>query len=181
MTEHVEDESNEIPVRRIRNFATLRGIVIGAAVVVLALGVVLAGRLAARPQATSLLPPSIIAQIKSFTPYFYTDAVPAGYSMKTTQISFERDVLIVPLNSPNGPPLVLSEQAMPGNLTPEAVQQNGSPVSTSVGKATINDIEGRLVGTLIPTDKRTLILISGAEKADKNALTSLLQQLKPVR
>jgi hypothetical protein len=172
--------TDEPKVRRL-NTARRRRAVLSAAVVVLVLGISLASYLAIRPRTAPLLPVNIIAQVSGFTPYFYSGTIPAGFTAKTADISYEQGILLIPLVHPSGTNLVITEQSLPADVTPESIQQNGTPVKTHIGNATINDIEGRLVGTLIPSDKRTLILITATDKSNKPALTSLLQQLTPIR
>jgi hypothetical protein len=131
-------------------------------------------------QSPSLLPASILQQITGFTPYFYTDQIPAGYAFDSSKIVFDGRVLLVPLTKPNEPGVVLSEQAFPSKLTDQDLQQNGEPVRFTAGTASINTIEGRLVGTLIPNDRKTLVLISSQSDQIKDDLTTLLQQLQPL-
>jgi hypothetical protein len=45
-------------------------------------------------QSPSLLPASILQQITGFTPYFYTDQIPAGYAFDSSKIVFDGRVLL---------------------------------------------------------------------------------------
>lgn len=127
----------------------------------------------------SLLPERIATQATTFDPYFYRNKIPAGYTFDDSRISFDQGVLIVPLAKPGSPAITLTEQAAPANVTAENLQQNGARVSGTAAPATINDIEGRLLGTMIVSTQqgRTLVLLNAPGNADKADLTALLQGL----
>ena len=131
------------------------------------------------PNKSSLLPRNITQQITSFTPYFYEQQVPSGYIMDQSKVVYKDQILMVPLQKANAATIVLTEQPMPPKLPDEHIQQNGEDVSVDTGKATINDIEGRLVGTLITRDRQTLILLSSVGEAGKDDIKTLLQKLVP--
>lgn len=131
--------------------------------------------------ATSLLPALIAQKTTTFTPYFYFDKIPAGYSLDTIHISFDDDVLIMPLKKAGSPPIILTEQAIADNLSQEEVQKNGEAISGTASPATINKVEGRLVGTMFASDHKTLILLTTATNTNEDDLMALLRELKPLR
>ncbi|HKU18301.1 MAG TPA: hypothetical protein VJP80_03420 [Candidatus Saccharimonadales bacterium] len=143
--------------------------------IVLAAGAGTAWRLSQR--APGLLPSTITAQIRTFTPYFFVGQVPAGYAVNSANITFDQGVLFIPLTKSGAPAITISEQLVPKSVSSDTMQQNGQSVPTSIGNATINSVEGRLVGTFI-VDK-TLILLSSPSDSNMNELTVLLQGLRP--
>ncbi len=138
-------------------------------------------RLHIHPQ--SLLPAEVAGRVSGFPLYFYSRRIPGGYGLDAGRVSSNEGVLIMPLTKLGGPAITLTEQAMPAKLSDDELQQNGDKVSGTAGPATINDIEGRLVGTMLATQagQRVLILINAPGSADKADLTALLQGLRPVR
>jgi hypothetical protein len=133
-------------------------------------------------RAVPLLPPAIVSQIHDFTPYFYFHHVSGGYTIDKAHISFESNILMVPLTGPNSSTtVVLTEQSMPPKLSAQDIQFNGTGVDGTIYPATINEIEGRLVGTMIDAKHRTLILISAPEGVGREDISLLLQGLKPLR
>lgn len=149
---------------------------VGAGLVVVGVG--LGWYFLARPVA--LLPASITNRIYGFSLYFYEHNIPGGYNVDASQVIYSGQVLMVPLTKPNAPTIVLTEQPLP-NIPDDNIQQNGEGVTVSTGKATINNIEGRLVGTLIPSDRHTLILLNAPGEANKDDLKVLLQELRPLK
>src|SRR5262249_3459271 len=134
-------------------------------------------------QPSSLLPADLVAQVNNFTPYFYPKKIPAGYSLDKTKASFSGGVLIMPLTKTGSPTIVINEQQIPLTLSDEQVQQNSEKVAGTLGTASINSIEGRLVGTMVvsASNHRTLILLNASGDADKADLTALLQGLRSMK
>jgi len=154
----------------------MRWMLIMGALVALSAAGVLTWRLT-RP-ASSLLPASITKQVTSFTPYFYFNSIPADYTLDITHASVRDDVMFVPLTRAGSSQVVLTEQLLPSTLHRDDVQQNGNPVDNTLGTATVNNIEGRQLGTMIVG--KTLILLSGSTDTSKEDLIKLLQGLKPL-
>ncbi len=127
-----------------------------------------------------LLPPEITQKITGFTPYFYERRVPGGYTVDQSRVLYDGQVLMIPLTKAGVPSIILTEQQLPQNLPDENVQQNGESVTVTTGKATINNVEGRLVGTLLARQHRTLILLSSPNDTNKDDLKMLLQKLRPI-
>ena len=133
----------------------------------------------AHRQPATLLPAAMVQQVHDFTPYFYTGQIPAGYTLDTSKASLDQGVLIMPLTNAGKPSVVLTEESMPSSVSQQDLQQNGSKIAGTIAPATINDIEGRLLGTMIVANKRgrTLILLNAPGNTDKADLTVLLQGL----
>lgn len=125
-----------------------------------------------------LLPDSVTAQIKDFDVYFYSGSIPAGYSLNKSLVKFEGGVLMARLDKQGGPSVTLTEQMLPAKLTDQEIQQNGTTIHDTAGPATINDVEGRLVGTLISPNRKTLVLLNSPGDTSKTDLTLLLQGLR---
>jgi hypothetical protein len=145
---------------------------VGCAVIVF-VGVILWQVMAPKP----LLPNSILSQLHNFSPYFYFDRVPAGYTVDIAHANANGGLLFVPLTKQGSPTIVLTEQQMPTKLTNQDIQQGGKKVESVEGSATVNSIEGRQVGTLI-TSRKTLILLNGPEDTSMDDLAELLRGLK---
>jgi hypothetical protein len=129
------------------------------------------------------LPTSVLKSITGFTPYFYAREIPAGYSVDTAHIVSSADLLIVTLISPGAPSIVLTEQPTDTSLTTEKLQGEGERVDVGnvADFATVNKVEGRLVGVVITRDPKTLVILNTSSADAKDALVSLLRSLKPVR
>jgi hypothetical protein len=127
---------------------------------------------------TSLLPPEVAHKLSGYHLYFYTDKIPAGYTMDPASITAEHNILIVPFTRDDGSRIVLTEQAMPAGMSGEDVQQNGTAVRDTVGKSSINEVEGRMVGTMLSPDRKTLVLFNAPGNTNKDDLTALLQALR---
>lgn len=132
-------------------------------------------------QPQSLLPTDIAQKIHGFTPYFYKN-VPAGYTVDLKSIVYDNGVLMVPLTKGGGSPIILTEQAVSAKLSAQDLQQNGESVAGTVATATINNVEGRFVGTMLVQNNHTLILMSASSNNDavKDDLTSLLRGLQTI-
>lgn len=160
---------------RRRNLLTIAGVflLIGGGVI---LGVYLRAN-----QNRSLLPARVVQQARDFTPYFYLNSIPAGYALDTTHISTDAGILIVPLTSQGRPTIVLTEQRLPDNAAHLGIQDNGQKVTGTNAPATINDVEGRLVGTMVVDSQKTLIFLNAPGNADKGDITALLRGLQPIQ
>jgi len=133
-------------------------------------------------KSTSLLPNSVVSKINGFVPYFYKKDIPNGYSLDEEAISLDHDVLMIPLiTKPDSPTVVLTEQLLPSGLSQQDIQQNGEAVSGTVVPATINTVEGRLVGTMVAKTDHTLILLNAPATVDKNDIVALIQGLQRLR
>ena len=137
----------------------------------------------AHRQPETLLPAALLQQAHGFTPYFYAGQIPAEYTLDTSKATIDQGVLIMPLTSAGKPSIVLTEQSAPSSVSQQDLQQNGDKVDGTIAPATINDIEGRLLGTMIVADKQghTLILLNALGNANKADLTDLLQGLRPTK
>jgi hypothetical protein len=133
-----------------------------------------------RGQPNGLLPAGLTKHITSFTPYFFKSNIPAGYAVDTGHTQYSEGTLFITLTKAGQPSLVLTEQPMPSNLTDQDIQQNSSSIKNTSDPATINDIEGRLVGTMVARARNTLILLNAPGNASKDDLTVLLQGLEPL-
>ncbi|HSW66648.1 MAG TPA: hypothetical protein VLI54_05925 [Bacillota bacterium] len=132
-------------------------------------------------QPKSLFPGALARQSNHFVPYFYFDKVPAGYTLDVSKSSANDTALLMTLTKAGEPPLVLSEQQLPDRLSREEIFQNGEKVDVANGRATINSVEGRLVGAYTPSEHDLLILLNAPGQASKDDMKLLLQALKPVR
>lgn len=131
---------------------------------------------------SSLLPKDISSQSQNFEVYFYAHSIPAGYSVDQKHATYNQGVIFVPLIKGKDT-ITLSEQAMPSELSPKALQQNGEVVDRVIGEATINKVEGRLVGTFISPDGKTLALLTTDDDSDssKSILELLLRDLQHIK
>lgn len=166
-------------VRLVKN-ATRRWVVIGVTLCTAAAGGVALWQL---NKQQSLLPDSVVKKIGAFTPYFYNQRIPAGYSLDREHTVYDHNVLIVTLTQASDPSVVITEQPLPSDL-PEDIAFKGDKtekVETTNGKAVMNDVEGRLVGTMITNDRTTLIIINTTHKTYKNDMVALLQGLVALR
>src|SRR6476469_8965359 len=129
----------------------------------------------------TVLPPTITHQVTGFTPQFYSDTVHSGYEYSPGGVVYARGILTVTLTKKDAPAITMTQQHVPADLSDDAIQQNAEAVATSIGKAAINTIEGRLLGSLIVRDRGTLILFNTSGDANKDDIRALLQNLRPAR
>jgi hypothetical protein len=130
---------------------------------------------------SSPLPSWITAQSVGFAPYFFTGRIPAYYKIDTAHITYSQGLLFIPLTKPGQPTITITEQGMPQTLSISDIQQNSEAVDVAGGSASINTIEGRLVGTFINADHKTLVVLSSTDsEINKDDLRLLLQGLQVV-
>lgn len=153
-------------------------LLIGVGLLLLATGWLLAWQLTKSP---TLLPAATTQQITGFTPYFYNNSVPAGYTFDPAALRFTNGILVATLTKQGAPSITMTQQRLPADLTDDAIQQNAETVATNVGKASINTIEGRLLGSFIVRDRNTLILFNCSGDANKDDIRALLQNLVAAR
>ncbi len=136
-----------------------------------------------RLETPPLLPQPTLKNVTGFTPFFYTKEIPAGYSVNTNHIVSSPSLLIVTLTSPGGPDIVLTEQPADASLTAEKLQGEGERVDVGnvADFATVNNVEGRMVGVLITRKPKTLVILNTSSQDSKDIVISLLRALKPVR
>jgi hypothetical protein len=125
----------------------------------------------------SMLPPSLQKQAKDFTPYFFEGSIPAGYRLNESQATYDNKVLITPLSRPNGPTITITQQPMPSKLSENNLLANGEKLQTDAGPATLNDVEGRFVGTIITHDPKVLIIINTPNDTNKSDVSALMRGL----
>lgn len=156
-------------------------LVIGS--VILAIAIIVGGGFwvwqATRPK--FLMPKDISSQVTSFTPYFYFDEVPAGYKLADSRLDKEFGVALFSLTKLGRPAITVSEQPLSGSVDPNKLLKGGESVRGTTGPATINQVEGRLVGIMINTDNKTMILLNTTSDAEKQDLKDLLKGLKPIK
>jgi hypothetical protein len=129
----------------------------------------------------SLLPASMVRKLAGVQAYTFFGKAPAGYQIDKAHVTVDNNVLLVPLTGADGTRAVMTEQAIPERLTPEDILQGGDAVQGAIGKATINDMQVRLVGTMISPDHKTMVLITASQGTSKDDLAALLRGLRPVR
>jgi len=151
---------------------------IAIAVVLLAVGAFLIWR---TMQPKSLMPKDIKSQITAFQPYFYYDEVPAGYKLADTQLDKEFGVVLFSLTKLGRPAVSISEQPLSSSLDPNQLLKGGESVRGAELPATINSVEGRYVGIMVDTERKTMILLNTTSEAEKQDLQDLLKGLKPVK
>jgi hypothetical protein len=133
-------------------------------------------------QSSSLLPANIAKNITDFTPYFFFEQIPNGYSLNTSAISFDGDIAIMPLTNPDKPTVVLTEQPLPDNLSSDLLRQDDSQqVKDTASPAIINKIEGRVVGIMTSKSNKLLLLINAPADMPTEDMAKFLQNLKPIR
>lgn len=135
--------------------------------------------LASRSQ--PLLPAEVTNRVKHFTPYFFEGLVPAGYSFDPKTISYDNEVLIIPLIKEGAPTVVLAEQPLPSNLKREDLQKDTEMLEGTLQPSALTEVEGRLVGSVIDTNRNVLILLNSPDSGNKENVVMLVRALKPVR
>lgn len=130
--------------------------------------------------AASLLPQPIVQQIHGFTPYFYRSKVPSGYIFNGDQVIYDKGVLIITLVGSKST-ITMSQQAMTEQLAHQKLFDGNNFLTDTQGKAEVKIIDQRLVGTMVSTDKKTLILLHSSAATDRNDMVQLLRGLQPVK
>jgi hypothetical protein len=122
---------------------------------------------------------SIVGPVSGFTPYFFPDQIPDQYTVNKDHSLFSGQLLQITLEKVSGSVLTLTEQTLPSGLSARTLLSGGSQIKGAVGPATINAVDGRLVGTLLPSDHATLVLITGPQSASLNDISDLIRALRP--
>ncbi len=148
---------------------------------ILATGSIVAFVLWHQQKPQSLLPPTIADQIVDFTPYFFLGQIPDGYSLNTKNVSFDQNIMIIPIKASGGQTLVVTEQHLPDNLPTDLQQEKDSEkVQNTAAPAFINKVEGRLVGIMISQKDKVLLIVNAPDSVHADIVAKLLQALKPV-
>jgi hypothetical protein len=161
------------PNRSKRTTGTI--IACGCALTIAVAGLVFWGK----HQKTASLLPKQIADQAQFTPYFYFDTIPAGYTIGTTQT--DGGVIMVSLVKKDSPTIVLTEQSLPEKLDVSSLQRNEDKIKGTEAPATINKVGERLVGTMIDKKNSVLVLLSVPGDTSKNDLSTMLKNLRLIR
>jgi len=131
--------------------------------------------------AASLLPAAVSKKVDAFTPYFYRGRIPADYHADTDHATYTAGVLMMSLTKVGAPSLTLSEQAMAKTIVEDDLFINGEKVDVNgSAKASVNSVEGRLLGVFLSGDRKTLAFLTTTSDMNKNDLKALLQELVPV-
>lgn len=125
------------------------------------------------------LMPKQLANMVQYTPYFYFGTIPRGYAVGTTQTDGE--VIMISLVKKDKPTIVLTEQALPEDFDANSLQKDGNRVEGTKAPATISQITGRLVGTMIDNKNNVLVLLNTTSSSDKEDLSALLSGLRLTR
>lgn len=131
-------------------------------------------------QPRPLLSTDITSRVSDFTPYFYNDEIPAGYAIDEARITANSDLLIIPLAKDSDTTIVVTEQPMPPNLTEEQLLQNGNKVEGASNPAVFSKVEGRVVGTMVAQNHKTLILLNAPDNVSEDDVIALLKNLRPL-
>lgn len=117
--------------------------------------------------------------VTAFTPYYFNNGRPPdGYKVMKDQSQYSNGILQITLQKSSNQSLVLTEQARPNNLNASNLLIGTSSIKGAAGPAGVNNVEGRDVGTLIPTAHQTLILITSTTSSAQSDITTLLQSLQ---
>ncbi|HZM63519.1 MAG TPA: hypothetical protein VFB59_00110 [Candidatus Saccharimonadales bacterium] len=128
----------------------------------------------------SLLPSTVANQIADFTPYFFFDEIPGGYTLDEKSVSFDQNIVIMTLTKPGAPSIVLTEQALPEDLPQDLLAGEGTQkIENTVAPALINNVEGRLVGIMTSEQHNILLLINASGSTKSEDVTTMLQALRP--
>ena len=132
-------------------------------------------------QPKPLMPKDISSQITTFRPYFYFDEVPADYKLADSRFDKEFGVALFSLTKLGRPAITIAEQPLSSELDPNQLLKGGESVRDTAGPATINSVEGRLVGIMVDTENKTMILLNTTTDAEKQDIKDLLKGLKPIK
>lgn len=129
----------------------------------------------------SLLPDATITQME-FTPYFYRSDIPFGYSATPANMSYSRGLLSVRLTKPNSPDITISQQKLPNQLRPEDVLAAEKKLDVPFGVGTINQVEGRLLGSIVTDDPQPILILISSQSSENQAIViALTEALTKVR
>ena len=151
-----------------------------AVVILIVLGIASGLILWNATKSTSLLSKNVAGQITGFTPYFYFDEIPAGYTFDQSRAKIDQGVLFLPLTKSGSPDIVLTEQVWDPSLKINDLEGRGTKIKDAAGPAAINSVEGRQVGVMVIPRDHTLVLLNCPGGTDKDVLASLLLGVKRI-
>lgn len=132
-------------------------------------------------QPVSLLPATISEQVP-FVTYFFNGSIPNGYSFTPDGVVYSQGLLSVALSKPGSQTITVSQQALPSSLKQSDLLSSNQKVSTPIGQATINDVDGRYLGSIVTNDvSPTLILVSSVDTGNQNDIIALMKALAKTR
>ncbi len=106
-------------------------------------------------------------------PLYYPNQLPDNFYLDKNSVKKQEETVFYSY-SYNGTTIVVTQQTKPPLM--EQVKKT-KDLETSIGKAYIADLEGKVVGFIV-TDK-TLVIISNANKNDAEALEEFMKAFKP--
>jgi hypothetical protein len=128
------------------------------------------------------IPAEYVGQIQTFTPYFYPDQIPGGFTLVRKSLHYSNGVLVMQLKSASQT-VSLSEQALPKKLAQQEVPKE-LRVEGVDGTAALSYSKTRTIGTVMANGvdgKRTLILLNTTDHIDEATVKDLMRALRPVR
>jgi hypothetical protein len=154
-------------------------LIVGCLAILLAVASCLFLWQASRPN--SLLPGEARALLDAgYTPYYYFDSIPAGYTLRDTQI--DNDLAVFTLGKKGSPTIALTQQQLPAELdTDELIQDSDEKIRDTAQEAILNSVEGRKVAVMIDKQGGTLIILNAPRDTDKEDIKSLVRGLRPVK
>lgn len=123
----------------------------------------------------SLLPQSVLQEV-SFTPYFYQSTIPQGYFFSESDVTYSKGVLSIRLAKTGSPDITISQQAMPQHLKSEDVLFGNQKLQVSFGVGTINQVEGRLLGSIVTNDPQPVLILINSQSAENQPIVTALAE-----
>lgn len=122
-----------------------------------------------------------LAQIKDFSPYFFSNSDTAlGFRLASNGITYSDSVLFIGLVNAANLNVAITEQPLPATLANSNDVIGDEPVTGVNGVAAIAHIGGRITGSMISQDHRTLITLTCPIAVGSNTLMDLMRALSPI-
>lgn len=128
------------------------------------------------PRAPSL-PKNLKGQVKFTT--FLPTKLPQGYIVDTSSYSYQNGVLTFEMKTPDGIPLLISEQPQPTSFDMSTFYKglkNTQSTSTPYGTAQAGTFLKNKAGTMVASG--TWVFVSGAPNTDVNQILTVFSNLK---
>jgi hypothetical protein len=118
-------------------------------------------------------------KIEAFTPvYFAHETPPDGYGVDFEHSRYDGKLLQISLTKDADQTVVITEQARPDGVSADQLLSHVSAVKGALGPAGVTSVEGRVVGTMLPTGAETLVLVNAPGSVSTSDVSDVLKSLR---
>lgn len=133
-----------------------------------------------RSSESSLPNPTVDQASKFMTVYYYTGPPPYDFELEQSSVSLSGAFLTFKIKNDRRQSIVFTQQPLPSDLHNSTVQ-SGEKVEGAPGSATVTFKEGRVIGTLLSNDKKTMVVANSSDGIESSTMMDLMRNLKPLK